>query len=619
MDRLNAPIQNLSLTPPETPLAMPAQDLGARFSDLSAPKTEKGPFWARIFVFGFASLLTAGLGFVFEDWFMMGGISAIEGSMIGLVMVTFFWIALSVVTAILGLPPARKRESGPVSTIKTALLLPVYGEPIEEVFARLSAMMDDLGKVETSQEFAVFILSDTREAGKAQREVNATLRLRRRLPDIAIYYRNRAQNTDYKSGNIADWVKRWGANYDAMLVLDSDSVMSGAALVALADAMAADAGAGLIQSIPRLEGSRTLFARLQQFANTVYGPTLARGLARWSGNSANFWGHNAIIRTRAFAACAGLPVLKGRHPFGGTVLSHDFVEAALLRRAGWKVSFVPEIIDSYESTPPTLVAHLLRDRRWCQGNIQHLGLLTTPGFSTVSRMHLFQGAMAYIVSIGWFLLLILWVLLGAAGAEGISYFSVENPNMPLWPQMDVVAKTLILALVYGMLVAPKLIGALRFWWLDPSLGSAGGIVQFWTSWVFEVVMSFLLAPNLMIQHILAVLRSLVGFDAGWKQVKQFPKIPETIRFHVPEVIVGVLMSALSVIGLLNWWLLPIAVCLLCAPILSLATATAPNWSNSVLKTPQETNPPDILKENRHLERQSAPVEVKPVRSATLSA
>jgi membrane glycosyltransferase len=73
----------------------------------------------------------------------------------------------------------------------------------------------------------------------------------------------------------------------------------------------------MIQTVPRLVGGRTPLARLQQFAGRVYGPMLARGLAAWFGNAGNYWGHNAVIRTQAFASSAGLPSCRGASPSAG--------------------------------------------------------------------------------------------------------------------------------------------------------------------------------------------------------------------------------------------------------------------------------------------------------------
>jgi len=169
-----------------------------------------------------------------------------------------------------------------------------------------------------------------------------------------VHYRHRPKNHHRKAGNIADFVTRWGGAYDHMLVLDADSLMTGECIARLALAMEEDPDAGIIQTLPLIINRNTLFARAQQFAAKVYGPVVAAGLSVWSGRDGNYWGHNAIIRTRAFAACCGLPDLPGRPPLGGHVLSHDFVEAALMRRGGWQIRMVPSLGGSFEECPPSL-------------------------------------------------------------------------------------------------------------------------------------------------------------------------------------------------------------------------------------------------------------------------
>ena len=298
-----------------------------------------------------------------------------------------------------------------------ALLMPIYNEVPWDVFGNACAMLEALDQRGPRHSFTLFILSDTRDEHVAEQELQAFATLRTRLPDwIQLHYRRRAMNPDRKVGNLAARVARWGGAHDAMLVLDADSLMSGDAIIALADELSADPSAGLIQSFPQLMGAETLFARVQQFASTIYGASLAEGLATWSDREGNYWGHNAIIRTRAFAASAGLPHLRGLLGGDDLILSHDFVEASLMRRAGWRVRFLPRVTGSFEEVPGTLIAYAQRDARWCRGNLQHLRLLATRGLHPISRFHLFQGAAASLMSPAWFILLVFWALLGRAAA-----------------------------------------------------------------------------------------------------------------------------------------------------------------------------------------------------------
>ena len=195
-----------------------------------------------------------------------------------------------------------------------------------------------------------------------------------------------------------------------MLILDADSLMTGDTIVRLVAAMEAHPKVALIQTLPIVVNARSLFARWQQFAGRLYGPMLAAGIAWWHGSEGNYWGHNAIIRVRAFAEQAGLPELRGRKPFGGHILSHDFIEAALMRRGGWAIHMAPTLGGSYEETPPSISDFAARDRRWCQGNLQHLALLPTRGFHWVSRLHLLTGIGSYLTAPLWLIFLVFGIL-----------------------------------------------------------------------------------------------------------------------------------------------------------------------------------------------------------------
>ena len=222
-----------------------------------------------------------------------------------------------------------------------------------------------------------------------------------------------------------------------MIVLDADSDMSAGAMITLARAMAADPKSGIIQSLPLLQNRWTPFARMTQFAGRVYGPLVAAGLSAWHGRDGNYWGHNAIIRTRAFAEACGLPELKGRKPFGGHVLSHDFVEAALIRRAGWAVYMLPGLTGSYEETPPCLIDLATRDRRWAQGNLQHMKIVGAKGLHWVSRVHLIQGIMSYLASPLWLMLLLAGLLLATVARHTTpNYFPDSFSLFPVWPVFD---------------------------------------------------------------------------------------------------------------------------------------------------------------------------------------
>lgn len=598
--------------PPEAPLARPIQDLAAHYRDTSAPDLPPLPSRAglwRAATFLPALVITLCVMAAFTDWFSLGGISGLEILLIGLIAVTFFWISLSVATVSVGianlLRPAPERASRPVQPMSVALLVPAYNEVPWDVFGNAGAMLRALEAMDHGHDYALFILSDTRDTVLAEQELRAFANLRARLPGhVKLYYRRRAHNTDRKVGNLAEWVERWGAGFDAMVVLDADSLMSGAAIVGLTDALTRDPSAGLIQSFPQLFGARTLFGRVQQFASTIYGAALSEGLAQWADRDGNYWGHNAIIRTAAFASSAGLPRMNTMREKGTLILSHDFVEAGLLRRAGWSVRFAPRLGGSYEEVPATLIDYVLRDRRWCQGNLQHLRLLAAKGFKTVTRFHLFHGAMSYLLSPAWFVLLLVWALIGKGEeANVLRYFTGENPQVT-WPEMAQVNNWMILAFMYGMLLAPKFMGATAIRQAGLRLRDVGGLGQFLLSFVSEIIISILYAPILMVQQSIAVLRSAAGITERWvPQSRQGGRYGwwTTLKFHSAETVVGAILITGMVYGLVTLWLVPIALSLAAAPFLSKLSGldlTRWAWLGRQLGTQEVFAAPHIIRSAR---------------------
>jgi membrane glycosyltransferase len=611
------PVPLTDWMPPEAPLNRPIQRLNRPYRDANAPtdpvRSHAG-LW-RLATFGPAVLTTIGLIAAFTNWFAIDGLTGFEAALISIIAATFFWIALSVSTATLGiaaliLRPDRDAVQGPVTAQAVALLVPVYNESPADVFGNAAAMLAGLAMTDTSHRFTLFILSDTRTTAIAAQEVRAFFALRTQFPGVGIHYRRRAINTDGKVGNLADWVEHWGGAHGAMLVLDADSLMSARAIVALTDALARDPAAGLIQSFPMLYGAQTVFGRVQQFSSCIYGAPLAEGLARWSGREGNYWGHNAIIRSAAFAASAGLPHLRARGA-DRMILSHDFVEAGLLRRAGWAVRFLPRIAGSYEEAPPTLIDYIIRDRRWCQGNLQHLGLLATRGLHPVSRFHLFSGAMGYLLAPAWFALLVVWALIGNGdGANVITYFSGLNPQVT-WPQMTTANNLAILLFMYGMLLAPKLVAAGTIHHAGLRLRDLGGIGQFTASLMTEIALSILYAPILMIQQSLAVLRAAFRLHVVWTPQRRKGGrygLRTLAKFHVLETVLGGLLVAGMAAGVVSLWLVPIALSMAAAVPLSALSGVdmgAYRWSNRTLGTPETLNAPPIIRRARTERRRFA--------------
>lgn len=575
----------LSIMPPAAPLEMQTQNLAKPPSVQMPPNLTPGNTtgW-RLAVFGPALIGTALLVAGLYGWLAETGMTGLEWALLMMIGATFVWVTLSVSTvgvAVAGLLARETSENRPRSDVRpidVALLVPVYNEAPSTVFGNAAAMLADLARLKSHHRYSLFILSDTRDDTIAEAEALAFTSLKERLPaGFSVYYRRREMNTDRKVGNLVDWITGWGAAYEAMLVLDADSLMTGTAIDRLSTELSADPAAGLIQSFPVLIGAETVFARLQQFSNIAYGWLLAEGLANWSRNEGNYWGHNAIIRTRAFAASAGLPHLRGRDGKAELIMSHDFVEAGLLRRAGWRVRFMPRLSGSYEETPGTLVDYVLRDQRWCRGNLQHLRLLGTVGLHPVSRFHLFHGAVSYLLSPAWFCLLIIWTLLGKDSETNvIRYFNETNPLFPDWPPaMSHIDSAVFLVIMYAMLLTPKLVGAGIIATHPKATKVYGGRGAFLGAFTIEVALSIAYAPILMIQQSRAVFRAFAGRSDAWaaqaRTAHSYP-LHTLLKFHWMETVLGLLLLVGLMSGLVSLWLIPIAASLALAVPLSAFSA-----------------------------------------------
>lgn len=600
--------------PHELPGTMPQQNLSGAVDQHTRhvpihPEHRIGPAMRRAFVFGGAALVSGTAINEMRLVLNVGGLTILEIVVLVLFALNTIWISLSVPMAIAGFVRlafrrSRRTEAGPLNS-RTALLMPLYNEEPARAAAALDAMAKDLAAREAGIHFDLFILSDTTDGDVALAEEEAVLALRRRLNDgPSIYYRRRERNTAHKSGNVREFCERWGRAYDHFLVLDADSLMEGATIIELVRRMENDPDAGLIQTVPRLHEGTTLVARLQQFAARVYGPVLASGLAWWTGREGNFWGHNALIRTRAFMESCGLPELPGRPPLGGPILSHDFVEAALLRRAGWSVRIADDLHGSYEACPATLVDLAIRDRRWCQGNLQHARLLRAKGLHWVSRFHLVSGIFSFISSPIWLLFLLAALGLGVQNEFAKpEYFTRSYSLFPVWPHLDSVRALHTFILSLAILGAPKVLGVLAFAANGKRLRAGGGVL-FPFSVALEWLLSALLAPILMLVHCGLVASILAGRDAGWSPQRRgdqslpWSEVAYRHRWH------GVAGVILAVVGYsISWkmaaWLLPAALGMVAAIPLSLLTGSSRigRWPQRLrlLRTPEEVEPAAIAR------------------------
>ena len=599
--------------PDEQPIAVPDQNFACPIDGSSSYK-EPGLWLSRSSLMFGGTLLT--VAFCLELYAVLSFVQMTPVQFLFLVFSTiaFAWISFGSLSAAMGflplfagdhdpsirLPDASEVAPGPH---RTALLFPVYQEGPARVSACIQAIAEDLKRLDAHRRFDVFILSDTRDSQAAAHEIEAYRKLTEALADqTAVFYRRRAHNAAKKAGNIKDWLERFGGAYETFVILDADSVMSGDTLVRLAGAVNERPRAGLIQTVPKLAGGRTTFQKLQQFAAGVYGPAVSVGLAVWHRHQGNYWGHNAIIRTAAFAQAAGLPELPGGAPFGGNILSHDFVEAVLLQRAGWEVHMAPSIQGSYEGAPPGLMELAIRDRRWAQGNLQHLAIVTKPGLTAMGRIHLGMGICAYVVSAIWAISLIVGLLLALQGQQLVpSYFQDSKTLIPIWPVIDPGAAFRLFIATMAVVLLPKALGLVleinrALWAADPiaAVRAVAGVAT-------ETVYSMLFAPILMVTQSSAVAQILAGRDAGWKTQRRDDRgmrLTEALMFHRWHFALGVVAAAIcyAVSYSLMAWTAPILLGLLLSAALSWVTSRPAgpilSW---LLSTSEDRDPPPILR------------------------
>lgn len=562
--------------------------------------------------------LSAGACWLLADILAADRLTAVEAVVAALFTVNFVWIALSFATAAAGaylraagrdpIRLERRRPVGkrPALSTRTVIVMPIYNEPVERVFAGLEATFRSLERTGQLDAFDFFVLSDTRDPDIWVSEELAWADLVKRLfARGKIFYRRRPENVERKSGNLMDFCESWGAAYDYMVVLDADSVMSGDALVRMAALMQANPDTGLIQSPPQPMGAQTLFARILQFIAHIHGPTMTAGLAFWQIDNANYWGHNAIVRMAAFIDCCGLPILPGRPPLGGPILSHDFVEAALMRRAGWKVWLVPDIEGSWEELPPNIPSYAARDRRWAQGNLQHARLLGGQRFTGLSRLNLFMGVMSFVSSPLWLLLLISATVAGAetAAAGPHAFFPEGEMMFPAWPVDRSGEMILLLCVTLGMLLLPKLISVALVLRDAQAQGQIGGRSGLCLSTALELVFSALLAPVMMLLHTVFVTSILAGRPVGWEAQARSARgmsWNEALRAHRWHMAIGLGWSGLAfwLAQPLFYWLLPVTLGMVFAPVLSRVTSRADLGAaaarHGLFLTPAQARPPEEL-------------------------
>jgi membrane glycosyltransferase len=424
-------------------------------------------------------------------------------------------------------------------TASTAIIIPVYNEDVTRVWEGLRSTYVSLEKTGQIKHFDFYVLSDSDDPNKWIEEETAWLELCKQLGAFGkIFYRKRRKPINRKSGNVSDFCRRWGKRYRYMLVFDADSLMSGGLMVGMVRIMEKNAGLGILQTFPQQIASETVLGRVMQFAQALYGPAFMAGINYWQGSEANFWGHNAIIRLEPFIKECALPPLPKTVPFGGHILSHDFVEAALMRKAGYAVRLLPTQRGSYEEGPPTLIDMLKRDRRWCQGNMQHFWLLFAKGWHPMSRLNFAQGVMSYVSSPLWFIFLILSTYL-AATAQPIAETSARVAgDLLLWLTVTLIFLPKVVILIDEMITG-RMFKPLRMRML--TLASS----------ILDTFIFTFMAPVMMWFHSLFVFKIITGQGVSW--VAQRRKMASGVDWREAILTFG----GVSLLGLawtaIAWW------------------------------------------------------------------
>lgn len=439
--------------------------------------------------FGIVDIFLVAAFLVHLPWIVIG----FWNSAIGFAVLHFFRDPLASVIPLV----QRARGDDPIF-VGVAVLMTVRNEEPARAFLRLRTVKESLDAAGHGGRFDYFILSDsTRPDVIADEEAEFT-RWKQSLPEGRVVYRHRDKNIGFKAGNVRDFLDRWGAHYDVMVPLDADSIMTGEAIARLVRIMQANPRLGILQSLVVGMPSPSFFARVFQFGMRHAMRSFTAGTVWWQADCGPFWGHNAVIRVAPFREHCRLADLPGEPPFGGHILSHDQVEAVMMRRAGYEVRVLPEEEGSWEENPPALPDFATRDLRWCQGNLQYFKLvnlspIATSRFNIIFAIQMFVGVAAFI----------LFVLLSAVAAA-------QWPDNLPFP----VGSALALYLVYVfMLLTPKIAGILDAILRSPS--RYGGIGRLLGGGLLDMVFGFLLTSISMVGQAIFMSALVFGRSVRW--------------------------------------------------------------------------------------------------------
>jgi membrane glycosyltransferase len=562
--------------------------------------------WRPTLVFLSVGLTMAGLIWLAVIALSPGGFGAVDLVLVALFAVTLPWYVIGFWNATIGLlimrfardpvaavmPVAGRVRGDEPITASTAILLCIRNEPPQRVVRMLEPMMEGLSARDVGERFHVYVLSDTSEADIAAAEDARFAALAAAWRgQIALTYRRRAQNTGFKAGNIRDFCERWGKDHDFAIMLDADSVMTVDLVLKLVRIMQIDPGLGIVQSLVVGIPSASAFARIFQFGMRLGMRSYTIGSAWWQGDCGPYWGHNAIVRIAPFVAHCQLPVLAEDALVRGHVLSHDQIEAVLMRRAGYGVRVLAGEGSSFEQNPPTLVEFIRRDLRWCQGNMQYWHFLRMPGLPFLSRYQLAFAILMFLGSPAW-----MGLLLVASAAVAL------GPTPADFMRWD--AGIVILVLVLAMWFAPNIATVIDVLTRAKLRHLFGGGVRFSASFMVTIIFVVLLAPIMWASHTLFLIRLLFGRTVGWgAQARHDHEVPWSLacRQFWPQTLIG--LAPVVLLALAAPSAIPYALLIAAGPLLSIPLAVVTAWpalgraliAVGLDRLPEETLPPPELR------------------------
>ena len=478
-------------------------------------------------------------------------------------------------------------------TTSTAILLCIRNETPERIERNLDSMLKGLATPGIGEHFHLYVLSDTNDSGIAEQEQICFNAMQQRWSDhVGITYRCRTDNTGYKAGNIAEFCQRWGAQHEFALTLDVDSFMTSGAILRLVRMMQANPRLGILQGLVVGLPSTSAFTRLFQYGMRLGMRSFTMGSAWWQADCGPYWGHNAVIRLAPFIAHCELPALTSRDGNTRHILSHDQVEAVLMRRAGFEVRVFPQEDESWEENPTTLSEYIRRDLRWCEGNLQYVHLLTLPGLKLMNRYQLALAIFMFLGSPAWIAMLVLGTLALSLTPTATDF---AQPAHSL----------ILLIFVLLMWYLPKIAGALDVLLRKEERARFGGGWRFGLSLTLEMLFSILMTPITWLNHTIFIVGLTFGKKAGWTAQSRDDHtiaLADAVRQFWPHTLLGLVLSGLLLAthpAALPYALIFLSGLLLAIPLAVLTSLPVlGRWmmARQLLSLPEEINPPQALLE-----------------------